>query len=346
MKKLLTLLFSLFLLGSSAFCAEQTQGQLEILCTTFPLYQFTRNIVDGIPGVTLKLMLPAAAGCPHDYTLTPQDLQKIARAEVLIINGLGMEEFLGAPITEANPDIHIINSSSGIDALLNYSEEEDADAEHHEDHDTHHDAEQHDEHDTHHDIDHEAEQHHTHHADEEQQHHHHAGVNPHLFVSPNLAARISVNIGNALAAIDPAHAEGILENTRNYTAALTALNQKFVQTGTQLVNKKIIEPHGVFDYLARDLGLKIVAVLQPHGQEPSAARLHHIIKIIQNEKPGAIFTEPQFPDKAAKTLARETGIAVIEIDPVASGPETTPRDYYQKIMEQNLKLIRQTLGTK
>ncbi len=337
MKKLLTLLFSLFLLGSSAFCAEKAPGQLEILCTTFPLYQFTRNIVDGIPGVTLKLMLPAAAGCPHDYTLTPQDLQKIARAEVLIINGLGMEEFLGAPITEANPNIHIIDSSSGIDSLLNYSEEEDADAEHH-------DAEQHENHDTHHDTDHDAEHHHTHHTDG--QHHHHTGINPHLFVSPNLAARISINIGNALAAIDPAHAEDYLKNTQHYHAVLTELNQKFTQTGAQLANKKIIEPHGVFDYLARDLGLEIVAVLQPHGQEPSAARLHHIIKIIQSEKPGAIFTEPQFPDKAAKTLARETGIAVVEIDPVASGPENTPRDYYQTVMEQNLKLIRQTLGTK
>ena len=62
-------------------------------------------------------------------------------------------------------------------------------------------------------------------------------------------------------------------------------------------NKKIIQPHGIFDYLARDLGLEIVATTQGHGQEPSTAEIINLIKIIKNEKVGAIASEPQYSDK-------------------------------------------------
>jgi ABC-type Zn uptake system ZnuABC Zn-binding protein ZnuA len=71
--------------------------QLRILASTFPIYQITRNVTRDVEGIALELMIPAALGCPHDYVLTPQDMDKLAKADLLIINGLGMEEFLGSP---------------------------------------------------------------------------------------------------------------------------------------------------------------------------------------------------------------------------------------------------------
>lgn len=59
-------------------------------------------------------MLPAQAGCPHDYALTPQDMSKLAQADILVLNGLGLEAFLGSPSARAQKELHTIDSSKGI----------------------------------------------------------------------------------------------------------------------------------------------------------------------------------------------------------------------------------------
>lgn len=51
-------------------------------------------------------------------------MHKLSRADVLIINGLGLEEFLGAPVRKANPRIQILDSSAGIKDILRYSHAE------------------------------------------------------------------------------------------------------------------------------------------------------------------------------------------------------------------------------
>ena len=70
-------------------------AQTRVLATTFPVYQIVRNITQNVPDVEVQLMLPAQAGCPHDYALTPQDMSKLAQADILVLNGLGLEAFLG-----------------------------------------------------------------------------------------------------------------------------------------------------------------------------------------------------------------------------------------------------------
>ncbi len=104
-----------------AWSAEKT---LKVLASTFPIYQITRNITAGASGIEVDLMIPAQMGCPHDYALTPQDMRKLAKADMLIINGQGMEEFLGAPLQKANPALKIIDSSQGIGQILQYTEME------------------------------------------------------------------------------------------------------------------------------------------------------------------------------------------------------------------------------
>ena len=95
-----------------------------MLCTTFPVYQITQNVAQGRKGVDVQLMLSAQLGCPHDYVLTPQDMKKITAADVLVVNGLGLEEFLGAPTKNAKPDLKIVDSSNGISDLLKYDDED------------------------------------------------------------------------------------------------------------------------------------------------------------------------------------------------------------------------------
>ena len=109
---------------------------------------------------------------------------------------------------------------------------------------------------------------------------------------------------------------------------------------------RIITQHGVFDYLARDMGLDVVAVVQANDtQPPSASDMMRLVRDIRDKKVGAVFTEPQYPDKIAATLARETGVATAKLDPVATGPAIAPLDYYETTMRTNLRTLENTLGT-
>ena len=320
--------------------APETSARKQIICTTFPMYQITRNVAQGRDAVDVQLMLPAQLGCPHDYALTPQDMQKLTGAKVLVVNGLGLEEFLGAPVKNANPGIVIVDSSEGIKNLLEYKDED----EHHEAEHDHH-VESGDKENAKHDA-HAKNEHHPEHGDAEHEHHH-SGTNPHLFASPHMTAILVENIAAGLSKADPEGAALYAKNAEAYAARMNRLADEFTALGKTLKNNRIVTQHGVFDYLSRDIGLEVVAVVQAHaGQEPSAAEILDIIKTVRDKKAGAIFTEPQYPVKVGQTIAKETGIPTASLDPVATGPENASLDYYETVMRKNMETLRATLGTK
>jgi zinc transport system substrate-binding protein len=302
------------LVGTGGSPALAGENEVNVLCTTFPIHQITRNVVKDREGVSVGLMLPSQLGCPHDYTLTPQEVKKLAQADVLVVNGLGLEEFLGAPVEKVNADLAIIDSSAGIEEFLEYTDE-DHRCSHHCTHDHGHDH-----------------------------HHHHQAANPHLFASPRMAAKLAMTIQAGLSKADPEGAAVYVKNAKAYSDKLSKLADEMAALGKKLENNRIIPSHGIFDYLARDMGLEVIAVMQPHGQEPSAAEMVKLVETIREKKAGAIFTEPQYPEKAGRTLARETGVRVGMLDPVASGPEDAPLDYYETVMRKNMQTLEDVLG--
>ena len=300
-----------------------------ILCSTFPIYQITRNVTQGRDAVSVELMLPAQLGCPHDYALTPQDMKKLSRADVLIVNGQGMEEFLGAPVRKANSKLRVIDSSSGIQEVLRYTEEKE--------HDHGHTKK----------INAKEKQAGHAHSPHDAEQHHHEGINPHLFTSPKMAAKLARNIADGLSKVDPDGAAIYAKNVQQYADKLNALADDFAALGNTVKNNRIITQHGVFDYLARDMGLEVCAVVQAHaGQEPSAAEMLEIIQAAKEKKVAAVFTEPQYPARVGQTIAREAGILTATLDPVATGPENAPLDYFETIMRQNMVILKETLGIK
>lgn len=282
----------------------QTRNDLRILASFLPIYIFTNNITQGVPGVSVELMLPPGMGCPHDYTLTPGDLKKIAASSVLVINGLGIEEFAGRPVQTANPDIKIIDASRGITPL-------------------------------------EAKEGHSHHDYE----HHPGQINAHVWTSPALAAVQVRNIAESLSTIDPKHSELYRKNAANFTARIEKLISEVRNAADTLKKRKVVAFHNVFDYLARDLGLTIVAYIEEEpGQPPSAGKLNKLIQTIQKEKVAAIFAEPQYPPRLAQVLSRETGVPFYVLDPATTAQGAAGLDYYEKVMQANLAIIQKALA--
>ena len=329
-------LVSAGLLLPQAASAAAGQGKLRILATTYPVYLLARNVVQSNPGAQVDLLIPAQTGCPHDYALTPKDMQKLAQADVLLLNGLGLDDFMLKALPSIKPGLIVVDSSAGITPLKEDNAHEDGDEDHdgheggHEDHDGHDHAARHGH----------EESAHGHGGHDHGHHHDHGGVNPHAFASPRLAAVMVKNMAQGLAKADPQNAASYESNASAYEKVLSGLSDRLAALGNKAPNKGIALMHDALSYMARDGGLEVVAVIQEdEDAQPSAGRLITVAKILREHKPALIASEPQYSDKAVQTLAREVGIPAAQLDSLASGPASPSLDHYEKTMNNNINIL-------
>ncbi|HZR17249.1 MAG TPA: zinc ABC transporter substrate-binding protein [Verrucomicrobiae bacterium] len=170
--------------------------------------------------------------------------------------------------------------------------------------------------------------------------------NPHVWVGITGEMEETQNVANGLAAADSAHAAAYEQNAAAYIRRLKKLSTEMHQALDGLQHRNIITFHEAFPYLAAEFNLKIVAVVEREpGSEPSARELAETIQTVRKAKVKAIFAEPQYPDKSAEVIHRETGIPVSILDPAVTGPREPDqaRDSYIRTMESNLKVLVQAL---
>ena len=166
--------------------------------------------------------------------------------------------------------------------------------------------------------------------------------NAHVWVSVALAQKQVQNIADGLAQFDPIHATLYQNNAKQYIARLQKLETEMQQELSPFKGCAIITFHEAFPYFAQEFGLKIATVIEREpGSEPSAKELADTIKIIRNHKAKAIFTEPQYPNTAANTIAAETHIPVYVLDPAVTGPYS--KDAYLSTMQANLVTLKKAL---
>ncbi|HEY9845181.1 MAG TPA: zinc ABC transporter substrate-binding protein, partial [Candidatus Caenarcaniphilales bacterium] len=89
--------------------------KLKVVATILPMYQFTKAVAGEV--AVVKMLVPPGTE-PHEYQSTPTDVQTIAQADVLVKNGLGLEEFLDDTVNNAqNSKLTVINATQGIQPL-------------------------------------------------------------------------------------------------------------------------------------------------------------------------------------------------------------------------------------
>ena len=279
----------------------------DALASTFPIYLFTRNITQGGNTYEAKLMIESTIGCPHDYAPTPGDLERLSQAEVLVMNGLGLEEFLSRALRVAKDDLKIIDASGGQAGAVATPASTDLI------------------------VDRRTVMARPHLID---------GPNPHLFAAPSTASAMVRNIAEGLASLDPDQAALYRTNAARLAGELEAVTKTMRLAGQTLGNPKVIVSHGVFEFLARDMGLNVVASIEEaDGAEPSTARVVELAKLAREQGVRAIMVDPDGDVKAARTLGAEAKVPVVVIDPVSSGPADAPLDYYQKVMLTNTQVL-------
>ena len=101
------------LTGCNSQTVQKDETKFNIVTSFYPINIMLLNITEGANDVTLENMTDSQVGCLHEYTLKTQDLVKLENADVLIENGLGIENFTDK-VVNMYPDLKIVDSSNGI----------------------------------------------------------------------------------------------------------------------------------------------------------------------------------------------------------------------------------------
>lgn len=285
---------------SQAQDASATPAQLKVVATFVPMYWFTKAVAGDLAQV--EVLVPPGTEV-HEYQATPADVQAIAQADVLVKNGLGLEEFLEGTVKNAqNTQIVEIDASTGIETLAD------------EDHD------------------HEGEK-----AGESHDHEHEAG-NPHVWLDPVLATQQVANIRNGLIAADPENKATYQANAAAYIQQLEALHREFQQSLQKYPNCTFVTFHEAYPYLANRYGLKQVAVVEIPEDQLSPADVQNTVNAVKQYNVKALFGAPGLDNKLLQGLSQDLNLTLRPLDPLESGP-LDPQHYFtaMKVNLQNLE---------
>ena len=184
----------------------------------------------------------------------------------------------------------------------------------------------------------------TEHAHDHEDEHDHA-YNAHIWLDAHNAILMVNNLAEGLIAALPAHADAIAANRDAYTLRLTALDAELTAALEAVPHRDIITFHEAFPYFANAYGLTVAAVVNRDPDDALSPRaLAELCKTVISLGTPPLFTEPQYEDMAAQTIARETGASIHTLDPIVTGPaEDVPLTYYEDTMRQNLAVLLEAL---
>ena len=127
MKRICWFLMIALLIGCFGGCGST--GGAQVAATTAPVYQFTAALCNGT-GISVTRLITEKVSCLHDYALNVRQVKAAEAAEVIVISGGGLEDFM----TDILDGHSVVDSSVGISLL---GCEEHGHEDHHHEHDSH-----------------------------------------------------------------------------------------------------------------------------------------------------------------------------------------------------------------
>lgn len=130
-KTYLTFLLACVLVLSA--CSSQPKeaetSRFTVAATTWPVYCFATAVTEGVEGITVVPVINQPMSCLHDYTLTVADMKTLEGADLILKNGVGLENFMDASLSAS--ETPVVECAEGV--ALRHLDEEAADHDH--DHD-------------------------------------------------------------------------------------------------------------------------------------------------------------------------------------------------------------------
>ena len=276
-------------------------SKLQVISSFNPLHEFSQIV--GQEKVDTILLVPVGVE-PHDWEPTIKDVQQMHKSDLIIINGIGFENWVDNLIENNYLGI-IVDTSNGI--TINQSKEQ-------------HDEEQHDE--------------------EQHDEHKHLAGDPHIWLNPVYAKTQVQNIANAFANSDLKNSKFYHTNAEEYNKKLDLLDMK-IRNELSNCNSDFIVFHNAFSYFADEYGLNQYTIMptnNSHG-EVTAKTLEKIILTAKKLNIKVIFSEEDISSKSSEIIANELGGNVL----ILSTLEITSDGTYISKMTENLENLKVAL---
>ncbi|WP_431310971.1 metal ABC transporter substrate-binding protein [Methylobacterium nigriterrae] len=247
----------------------------------------------------------------HGYSPAPGDGRTLARADIIVLNGLGFEGWIERLIRASGSKAPVVVASRGVATIPGRHE----------------------------------------HADDragEGEADHGDAADPHAWQSIQNAKVYVANIRDGLSKADPARAADYAANAAAYLAELDALDREIRREVADIPpeHRRVITTHDAFGYFSAAYGLRFIA---PQGvstdSEASPRDVAQIIRQIRRDKVPAVFLETIADPRLMEQIARESGAKIGSkvYSDALSGP-SGPAATYLDMMRANLRAFTAALG--
>ena len=279
---------------------------LNVVTSVSPITNIVKNV--GGDKITLTGLVPEGVNS-HTYEPVPSDIVKLGKADLVITNGLYLEDPMERIVNTSlntNPNIQLLklgdNAVNPTEWVFDFS------------------------------------------FPKEQGH-----PNPHLWLNPSYVMKFANLIKDKLVEMDPNNTAYYTDNTYKYVALLKQLDEGIKEATQSIPteNRKLITYHDSWAYFAPRYNMTVIGAVQPSDfSEPSPLDIAKLIDQIKAENVSAIFASEVFSNRITDQIADEAGIEIVQTlsDDALPGNLTAPNHTYVGMMLENMKNMIVPLG--
>lgn len=237
-----------------------------------------------------------AGDSPHSYEPKASQMIALSKADIYFSIGVGFEKAWLERFKSQNPKLLFVNISDNVPKI--------AMAEHH------HDGE---------------------HKEDTR----HEELDPHTWTSPANVKIMAETIYKTLSQTDPENESFYKKNLNEFIKEIESTDKQIREILKEIKPKtRFMVFHPSWGYFADAYKLTQVAV-EVEGKSPKPKEMISIINEAKEEKVKVIFTQPEFSDKSAKIIAKETSLSVKKISPLSSNWSQNLIDMAKAIADNN-----------
>ena len=296
----LVALAGLALLAGPAGAADKIQ----VVATTTDL----KALAEAVGGDLVEVdALARGNQNPHDLEVRPSLMVKVRRADVIVMNGLEMDQWAEVVIQGANnPKVNPgapgrVDASEGILVLEVPKTRVDRSMG---------------------DV--------------------HPMGNPHYTADPGMAPAVPANILNGLARVAPQSRAAFERNRAAFLARLEQAQARWTEVLAPLKGARVVVDHSLWAYFLTRFGLvQVASVEERPGIPATPSHVAKLIELIKGERIKVIMTVPWGDKKLAERIGQEGGAKVVLMAPAVGGVKGA--DSYIETVDYNVKTLAQAL---
>jgi len=290
-----------------AGCADRPRrpdgsGKVRVVASIFPLADLAGRI--GGPDAQVACLL-APGQTPHDFRPGAAQAERCADADLVVLVGLGVDAWAAdaARASRGRAVVLRVGERAGLGGVATARAENGDHA-----------------------------------------HAHDPGglVDPHVWLDPVFMQSFACAIADALIAARPAARGRFVRRRDACLADLKALDAEYRTTLAGAKGKHFVTFHPAFTYVAKRYGLVQMSLHTADAAGFGPEHMEKVADFVRRHRVRAIFAEPQFPPDKLRALARATGAAVGQLDPLGN-PDRPGYDSYLAMMRSNLAALASAL---